>query len=56
MNRALDTFPRDAFDYVWTIDFVGQPAGYQPVWRGEGSALYAKAGLAKSARPAKEGP
>ena len=55
VNRALASFPRDAFDYVWTIDFVGQPAGYDQVWRGEGSALYAKAGLAKSARPAKEG-
>ena len=55
VTQALATFPRDAFDYVWTIDFVGQPAGYVPVWRGDGSALYAKAGLAKSARPAKEG-
>ena len=56
VDRALASFPRAAFDYVWTIDFTAQPAGYVPIWRGEGSALYAKAGLAKSARPAKEGP
>lgn len=56
VDRALASFPREAFDYVWTIDFIGQPDGYAQVWRGDGSALYAKAGLAKSAPAAKEKP
>ena len=57
--RSFAAFPRDAFDYVWTIDAppqpVGQPAGFVPVWRGPGSVLYAKPGLAKPPPPAKEG-
>ena len=44
MNRALATFPREAFDYVWLI----QPPphdprlteGLQPVWRNGRSVLY----------------
>ena len=54
LGVALAAIPRDAFDYVWTIDFAAQPGGYVEVWRGERSALFAKAGLAKSAPTAKE--
>lgn len=59
ISRAFQAFPRDVFDYVWTIDAgpqpAGQPAGFVPVWRGPGSFLYAKPGLAKPAPAAKVG-
>ena len=45
VNRALAAIPRDAFDYVWLID----PPTFDPklvndmtpIWRGQGSLLYA---------------
>ena len=53
----LPTFPRDAFDYVWTIDFCpASPRAMSRCGAATIAALYAKAGLAKSARPAKEKP
>jgi hypothetical protein len=44
VDRALAEIPRDAFDYVWTID-VPPPKleslqGMRVLWRGPGSALY----------------
>jgi len=58
VGQALAAIPRDAFDYVWTIDVPPQPAGipvgFVPIWRGPGSLLYAKAGLANAAPAAKE--
>lgn len=41
--RALATFPRTAFDYVWVIQQPDEAAdfrGLQPVWRSGRSALY----------------
>lgn len=41
--RALATFPRAAFDYVWVIQQPDEAAnfnGLQPVWRDGRSALY----------------
>lgn len=59
IGRAFGAFPREAFDYVWTIDAgpqpAGQPAGFVPVWSGPGTILYAKPGLAKPAAAAKVG-
>lgn len=44
IDRALETFPRKDFDYVWLIDpapFDPQlVADLDPVWRGAGSILY----------------
>ena len=42
--RALQRFPRDAFDYVWIIqpgdfDMLARP-GLTPIWRSEDSVLY----------------
>ncbi len=46
IDKALAAIPRDAFDYVWTIDLPPYDArlldGYRLVWRGPGSLLYAK--------------
>jgi hypothetical protein len=45
VNRALAAIPRDAFDYVWLLDpppFDPKLLdGMTPIWRGEGSLLYA---------------
>jgi hypothetical protein len=44
-DKALSAIPRDAFDYVWLIDIPPHDPrllqGLRPVWRGEGSLLYA---------------
>ena len=44
-DRALAAIPRDAFDYLWTIDLPpADPqslSGLRLVWRGPGSMLYA---------------
>ena len=44
-GQALAAIPRDAFDYVWLIDMPPHDPrlldGLTPVWRGEGSLLYA---------------
>jgi hypothetical protein len=44
VDRALAAIPRDAFDYVWTIDLPPHDPkslqGLRPVWRGPGSVLY----------------
>ena len=44
VNQALSAIPRDAFDYVWTIDIPPHDPqslrGMRAVWRGPGSALY----------------
>jgi hypothetical protein len=46
VDRALAAIPRDAIDYIWTIDLPPHDqrllAGYVPIWRGPGSLLYAK--------------
>ena len=46
IDKALVAIPRDAFDYVWTIDLPPHDpallAGYTLIWRGPGSLLYAK--------------
>ena len=59
-DRALSLIQEGTFDYVWLVDWpaaeVRTPAGFVPLWRGDGSLLYAKAGLAKSAPAAKEKP
>jgi hypothetical protein len=43
--------PRDAFDYLWLIDMPPYPAewaaGWQPVWSGQGSALFRRVGEAQ---------
>ncbi|MEO7815182.1 MAG: hypothetical protein ABIR87_07030 [Sphingomicrobium sp.] len=53
IDQALATIPRDAFDYVWTIDLPPTDAkllkGYRLVWSAPGSRLYAQ-----SPQPAKE--
>ena len=58
VGKALAEIPVDAFDYVWTIDLppqpAGVPAGFVPVWRGEGSLLYANQRFAKAPPAAKE--
>ena len=45
VDQALSAIPRDAFDYVWTIDLPPHDprllAGLRPIWRGPGSVLYA---------------
>jgi hypothetical protein len=46
VDRALAELPRDAFDYVWAVDLPPPEdrrlmAGLRPVWRGDGSLLYA---------------
>ena len=45
VERALAAIPRDVFDYVWVIDLPPHDqsllAGLRPIWRGEGSLLYA---------------
>lgn len=55
IDQALSAIPRDAFDYVWTIDLPPTDPkrldGYRLVWSGPGSSLYAQ-----SPRPAKEVP
>jgi hypothetical protein len=52
MNEAMAHFPRDAFDFVWTIDPPPFDAGFavdlQPVWRSGESVLY------RVVRPAKD--
>lgn len=43
-DRALAAFPRDAFTHVWLIDAPTSPRalrGLTPVWKQDGSALYA---------------
>lgn len=43
-ERALTAFPRDAFTHVWLIDAPTAPQalrGLTPVWKQDGSALYA---------------
>ena len=44
VDRALAAIPRDAFDYVWTIDLPPHDPqglhGYHPIWAGPGSVLY----------------
>lgn len=55
IDKALAAIPRDAFDYVWTIDLPPTDprllSGYQLVWSASGSNLYAR-----SPQAAKEGP
>jgi hypothetical protein len=56
--RALAEIPRDAFDYLWTIDLPpqppGVPAGFVPIWRGQGSVLYVNQRLAKGSISARK--
>ena len=44
-DQALAAIPRDAFDYVWLVDLPAHDPrlldGLTPIWRGEGSLLYA---------------
>jgi hypothetical protein len=44
IGRALRSFPREHFDYLWLIDpppfDPKQVAGLHPVWRGPDSVLY----------------
>ena len=44
-GRALKAIPRDAFDYLWLVDVPPHDpqllSGMRPIWRGEGSLLYA---------------
>ena len=44
VDDALAAIPRDAFDYVWTIDLPPHDPkslqGLRPVWRGPGTVLY----------------
>ena len=44
-DHALAAIPRDAFDYVWLIDMPPHDPrllnGMTPIWRGQGSLLYA---------------
>jgi len=58
VNRALAAIPRDAFDYVWAIDLPPHDAklltGLRPVWRNDGSVLYAIANSNTQAALAKE--
>lgn len=46
IDQALARIPRDAFDYVWTIDLPPTDpkllTGYHRVWSGPGSTLYAR--------------
>lgn len=46
VDRALAAIPREAFDYVWAIDLPPHDqrllAGYDTIWRGSGSVLYAR--------------
>ena len=53
IDQALAAIPRDAFDFVWTIDLPPSDpkllAGYRLVWSAPGSSLYAQ-----SPQPAKE--
>lgn len=59
IDRALEAFPRDAFDYVWLI----QPPPHDParveglteVWRDGASALYRVERIATSESPAGSG-
>jgi hypothetical protein len=43
-DEAMAHFPRDAFDYVWTIDMPpfdpAFAADLRPIWRSEGGTLY----------------
>ena len=43
-ERAFAAIPRQAFDYVWTIDLPPMDPkslrGLRPIWRGPGSVLY----------------
>jgi hypothetical protein len=45
IDWALRAIPREAFDYVWLVDppafDEASAAGLKPLWRGEGSVLYA---------------
>ena len=45
IDWALRAIPREAFDFVWLVDpppfDEASAAGLTPVWRGEGSVLYA---------------
>jgi hypothetical protein len=44
IDEALETIPRDQFDYLWLVDVPPFDsrlvAGLQPVWRGPGSIVY----------------
>ena len=44
VDQALRAIPRQAFDYLWTIDLPPHDAqllaGMRPLWRGPGSTLY----------------
>ena len=44
VNKALETIPRDKFDYLWLIDVPAYnpelTRGMTPVWQGRGSMLY----------------
>ena len=44
-DKALAAIPRDSFDYVWLIDVPPHDQrlldGMMPIWRGQGSLLYA---------------
>lgn len=55
VDQALAAIPRNAFDYVWAIDLPPHdPAalgGFELVWRGPGSLLYARAPTAGKEAP-----
>ncbi len=59
MGRALQRFPRDAFDYVWLIDPPRHDSvalqGMREIWRDGTSALYRVESTATSETPAGSG-
>jgi hypothetical protein len=59
-SRALETFPRDAFDYVWLVSPLGPidpkaTQGLRPVWESGTSVLYRVESSANSETPAGSG-
>jgi hypothetical protein len=59
INLALESFPRDAFDYVWLITpppyDVAFTKGLRPIWRSGSSALYQVENMPNSDTPAGSG-
>ncbi|WP_309603444.1 hypothetical protein [Sphingomonas sp.] len=55
VDLAMRAIPRSAFAYVWLVDVPrfdpASLAGYREIWRGEGSALYAKSSPAAKEAP-----
>ncbi|QNN64793.1 hypothetical protein H9L12_11140 [Sphingomonas rhizophila] len=55
IKHAMTHIPRDAFDYLWLLDFRPVPrawaTGWTPVWAGEGSLLLKRSDLVGEAPP-----